>query len=249
MPTTEMPELGNTQQLVDSGMCSDIKAAEAFLAELGVRVVRGVFARSALLRALDGSLMTGHNGATSGKYKYDAATTLREGLGRFGLQLLAFTPGRTRLARISAVDEVRMVEPEAADEMLVIKPGVSVQARVYTAGATRTGQSSFLVGGFMVDEESPLYLLVSPTAGRFWIALRGDLRAYDESLRAAGVGRRGRRRNDGYAGFSSHADRPGYLRISIPLGGLPALEPHLRLVDEHRMLFPHRTDWIGGRPQ
>ncbi len=249
MPTAEMPELGNTQQLVDSGMCPDVKAAEAFLAELGIRVVCGVFARSALLRALDGTLMTGHNGATSGKYKYDAATTLREGLGRFGLQLLAFTPGRTRLAQISAVDEVRTVEPEAADEMLVIKPGVSVQARVYTAGATRTGQSSFLVGGFMVDEESPLYLLVSPTEKRFWIALRGDLRTYDEYLRDAGVGRRGRRRNGKLAGFSAHADRPGYLRISIPLGGLPALEPQMRIADGKGRLYPQRSDWIGGRPQ
>lgn len=175
-----------------------------------VRRVMGVFSRHALMQALASPGAATTIADNIGKEHAEAARTLREGLDRFGLQLEAFTPGRTKFARISAVGPARMIVPEATPNRVMIYSNSTVRARVYVAPGRRTGQAYFLAGGFQEDTESVIYLFVLPSEDRYWVAAREDLLQYDEELRAEAKGQRGRKRY-GKSGFTPHSGRKGYM--------------------------------------
>ncbi len=174
-----LPELGHVRQLVDAGLCVDVVAAEFLLAELGVRQVRGVFSRQALVAALEG------RDGDEPDPGDGAAATLHEGLARFGLRLVSMTKGRTTTGSIAAIDKPRVVTVETVGSPLVIDSEGAVPARVYVAAQRRTGQAYFLAA---LDESVALYLFVLSAEGRFWIARRED--SGDLRRRAQGRGER-----------------------------------------------------------
>jgi hypothetical protein len=245
----ELPEFGHVRQLVDGGYCPDLQAAERFVADLGVRCVRGVFSRRALLAALE----EGRGAVAEGGHGLALEKVLTEGLGRFGLHLVGLRVGRTTSATVAALDAPMVVTTETKGGPLVIDAEKGASARIYVTDERRTGQAYFLAG---LDRPSTakerrataLYLFVLTSEDRFWVARREDLETYDAELREAAKGQRGRRRYEGRTGFAPYTKRPGYIRVWVGLGGLPAIEPGLRIADASGRLAPERMHWIGGRP-